>query len=548
MNEPRDRGAVLPLVALVMTTLIAFASIAVDLGFERVARRDMQALADVVALDLSRRLDGRTVSQLSAEIDSTGAVAQSTNRNLGTAGVSRVVTYELGQINGSGRFVALGGGAIPDAVEVTATATVDYFFRPGTGTTTRRAVASRRPQACFSIGSFAVNLSTQKSALLNGMLNDALNLSLVSYTGLATASVSLFDLAAQMGFGSVEQLLAANVTYSNLALATADVLERQGDVANATVLRSIGTSVTALTVSLGNVVSVAPTSDAAAETRVNVLDLIAGSAFLANGTNSLAVPGLTVSVPPSIMNLTTSIHVTQPPQPACGGIGAYAETAQIDLTASGTIVNVPLAIPLVGTVNVQVGPLNLNLATAFAGGTLAAIVCGTLAGTPTLAAPNGIDVSVVTSLLQAGISIPIRVTGNVTLVGLVGLINVDIQATMGASTSRPTATTTATFRMPPDAFDAKKETGSNTVGLSGLGVTTSGLLVTARTLLGLAVSLTPTQIASILTPVTNDIVNPLITSVDNALLGPLTDLFGLNVAGADVFWRSIACRSPNLVG
>jgi uncharacterized membrane protein len=542
VTEPRDRGAVLPLVALVLTTLIAFASFAVDLGFERVARRDMQALADVVALDLSRYLDGRTVAQIQADPVFAATLTASTGRNLDTAGESRTVTYRLGSVNAARVFSPLTGTAVPTAVEVTANAVVDYFFRPGTGDTTRTAVASRNPNACFSIGSFALNLNTQKSALLNGLLNDALNLSVVSYTGLASAQLNLLDLAAQLGVGTVDELATTNVTYGQLALAAAEILERQGDTANATLLRSISTSVGALApVNVGQIVGVAPSSDAALNSTVNVLDLIAGGAFLANGSSALSVPGLSVNVG-GLINLTTAFNIIQGPQSACGRVGAQATTSQVDMSASGNVATVAVPVPALGSVAVQVGPLDLDLDTAAARGTLAAIVCGTLSGSPTAAQPNGIDVSVVTSLLQAGISLPLRITGS-----LAGALSIDIRLTVGANTSDPTTASTASFRMPPDTFDTARETGSGSVGLSGAAITQSGVTVTA-TVLGLPTTLPVATLNTILGAVTSSVVNPLITQLDNALLGPITDLFGLNVAGADVFWRSpINCLSPDLV-
>ncbi len=54
-----DRGAVLPLVAIVLPVLILLTAFAVDLGRQRASRRTMQARADVIALDLARLMDGR---------------------------------------------------------------------------------------------------------------------------------------------------------------------------------------------------------------------------------------------------------------------------------------------------------------------------------------------------------------------------------------------------------------------------------------------------------------------------------------------------------
>ncbi|MFL6156446.1 MAG: pilus assembly protein TadG-related protein, partial [Marmoricola sp.] len=61
-----EQGVVAVVVAIVTCfTLIPIAALAVDIGVQRVARRDAQSVADVVALDLARQLDGRTYAQLS---------------------------------------------------------------------------------------------------------------------------------------------------------------------------------------------------------------------------------------------------------------------------------------------------------------------------------------------------------------------------------------------------------------------------------------------------------------------------------------------------
>ena len=56
-----ESGAVALVVALVtVAVVLPIAAMGVDLGMQRVARRDMQAIADMVALDMSRHLDGQT--------------------------------------------------------------------------------------------------------------------------------------------------------------------------------------------------------------------------------------------------------------------------------------------------------------------------------------------------------------------------------------------------------------------------------------------------------------------------------------------------------
>ena len=67
-QQAEERGAVAVFLAVTVALVVGIGTLAVDLGMQRVVRRDMQALADVAALDLARELDGRTISELAAEL------------------------------------------------------------------------------------------------------------------------------------------------------------------------------------------------------------------------------------------------------------------------------------------------------------------------------------------------------------------------------------------------------------------------------------------------------------------------------------------------
>jgi hypothetical protein len=100
------------------------------------------------------------------------------------------------------------------------------------------------------------------------------------------------------------------------------------------------------------------------------------------------------------------------------------------------------------------------------------------------------------------------------------------------STSPPSNTSVAQIRIPPMAYGDVVETGTGTVGLSGAAVqiTTSGALSGLAALL-----LGPLGgVNFLLGQLTGQVVTPLINALDAALLGPLTQLFGLNIAGADI--------------
>src|SRR5688500_5676316 len=81
----RDRGATLPLVALLLPVLMLMTAFAIDLGRQRSSRRTMQARADIIALDMARLADGRTETEILAgnleQLPADVALIQSAARN-----------------------------------------------------------------------------------------------------------------------------------------------------------------------------------------------------------------------------------------------------------------------------------------------------------------------------------------------------------------------------------------------------------------------------------------------------------------------------------
>jgi len=542
MGRWRDRrsseaGVVAVVVALVTCfVMIPIAALAVDLGVQRVARRDMQAVADVVALDLARQLDGRTWSQLHGHLDEWAE--KSAERN--DSGVARpTVTAVLGTVDPAhydpaapdSYFTPItsDSGGIPSAVRVTAVGRVDFSIHGGSGAVVRTAIASSDSSACFKLGSYALSLSSANSPLLNLLIGDALNVSAVSYTGLANANVSLLGLAAELGVGTTDELLALdNLSLGQLYLAAAHVLQKQGgETADVTLLNNLASlGLGSLPhIRFGDLIALQPGDDAALGASVNLLDLVATSAFIANGTNALAVPNLSVSVP-GLASVTGSLKVIEGPQMACGGVGVTkAHTAQVKLHLTITLEPLNLLnILLLGLITAD-AKVELDVELAPATGTLRKIQCGP-------GQPDGIDVEVASALTQLGLSLPINVK-------LIGIPIVSISG--GVGTTAPAANGTAQIRVPPNTYNSPVSTGTGTI-LPGL--TISDL---HAVLLGV-IDLSPILDAVsdvVLTP----IVNPLLANINNLLLKPLTDLLGINLAGADVFATGPpTCGLSTLVG
>jgi uncharacterized membrane protein len=527
-----ERGIVAVALAIIICfTLVPLAAYAVDIGVQRVARRDVQVVADMVALDLARQLDGRSYSQLQGTLQALANKSAARN-SAGTA--VAVVVPELGKVDESaynpsnpGAYftpITSNAGGIPNAVRVTASTSVDFALHGGSGGVNRTSIAKARASACFDVGSFALNLDSSKSALLNSLIGDSLNLSALSYTGLANANVTLLGLATALGVGSVDGLLGLDITLNQLYLASAQALQKSGgDAADIALLNQLATAnLGALPhIKISDLFDLQSGDNAALSTSINLLDLVSTSAFVANGTNALAIPNLTVGIP-NVTGVTASLKVIEKPQRGCV-FNHVVKTSQVDLSIHVDVVNLNILL-LAATTSIDI---SLNLASADAIMTNA--ICGN---------PEGIDVSVASALSK------LTVTTNVFL-KLLGLTILSVNPTVGSVVSP--ATNLVQFRHPPDAYGTPKSVGSNVIAPSltltdlNNNNTPSGSLPFPLTLSGVL----STVMSTIVTP----IVNPLIANLNTLLIAPLADLLGLKLGGADIYAIDHpTCNNPALAG
>ena len=171
-------------------------------------------------------------------------------------------------------------------------------------------------------------------------VNGTVNLSLVSWQGLATGTIGVTALQTQlanMGFsvGSVSQLLSANMTLAQLYQATATALTLAGDTANASLFNALRIAATSsVQMTLGGLIQVAQGSDTAAlSSSLNLFQLVTGSALLINGTNTLALSNVGITVP-GVTSTALSLKVTELPQTYIGPVGGSVSTGQVELVVT----------------------------------------------------------------------------------------------------------------------------------------------------------------------------------------------------------------------
>ncbi|MEO9324900.1 hypothetical protein ABFT23_15505 [Nocardioides sp. C4-1] len=584
MRRRRDeRGAVALVTALVTSfVLIVVAAITVDLGMQRVARRDMQSLADVVALDLSRELDGRTVAVLTPLLPT--LVERSVARNGDTIGDTPQVTVELGSVSTAGVFSPMTAGT-PTAVRVRAATSIDFAFGVATrGDVSRAAVSTAQAGSCLKLGSYLATVNTDQSALLNpllgGLLGSSLNLSAVSYTGLANANITLAELVdvGGLGVGTADQLLALqNVSVREFFLASARVLDAQGKNTEANLLRSISVAAGTPTIRLGDLINAAPGDTSALTAGFNVLSLVQGAALLSHQGSAVSIPNLSLGLP-GLFTTSASLNVIQAPQVTCGPVGTEFSTAQVSLRLTTRIPAQTISVPALGTsVTIDAFDVSTSFDLGKAIATLTGITCSS-AGVSSLQVALR---SAVIGSINVAANARLRATFTVPLLGgsgLLGSLLTTILSTLGlgsllsppsiildnlVSLSGGSSASTYTRNLTlPIPASYTTPVGSGSGGLIGAvyltPVLSSTLTLRYRPLLSPStvdrtILRTEGLFADVLNPIISQVlstlVNPLVSLLQSRLLMPLTQLLGVQYGGADVWAVPTAtCANPKLVG
>lgn len=234
------------------------------------------------------------------------------------------------------RFQA--GTAAPDALRVVAAQEVPYFILNFMGGERSKLVEARSTAAnpvtggLLSIHSIGTGVARADlnagllNPLLSGLLRSNVNLSLVSYQGLADAKVRLLDIvrADPINLGSVDSLLGARVSLYDFVVATANA--SPDSLVKTTLLNNLlNVNLRDLNLDLGQVLRLQTLDpNSVAQASLSALDLVMLAAQVANGSHAVA---LQTGLP--LVGL--SVKVIEPPQYAIGGLGATARSAQVRL-------------------------------------------------------------------------------------------------------------------------------------------------------------------------------------------------------------------------
>lgn len=530
----RERGAAALVLAVVTAgVIVPLGAFAVDIGMQRVARRDAQAVADTSALDAGRALAGctraggtPTQAQVDACVLSTASASAALER--GDVGTGKSVSARAGYIApgtawtsnlglGCGSATSNGyftypvpSGKTANAVLVVVRNSVSFGLARAMGAdkggVCRSSISTMAPDnTCYKVGSFALGLDTGNSIL--GPLLGVNNVSaqVLSSAGVAAAQVSLLGLATQLGASTTDKLLTIpGLTIGQFLLASIEVLNKTGDTAHAALLQTLYADLGAVVskpMNLAGLLDLGQGDASALDANVRVADLLTGALLVANGTNAVSVPGLNLAVP-GVGTLTAKATIVQPPVIGCNGGVAKAAQVTIDLTGgTGSLVNLVASVSNLS--------LRITLANAWA------------QTDPTVTCTSGSMALKVSNQTLANI----RLTANVTaLLGLIPVATLDT----GAPPTKPSGTFTLTV---PGAYTTPVVTNSGSLGLD--------LTNVSATVLGI-ISLDP-LIA---------LLAPLLNAVTGLVTGTILPVLGISVAGANL-WAvppTPTCGGPKLVG
>ncbi|WP_439893684.1 TadG family pilus assembly protein (plasmid) [Ralstonia sp. 25C] len=545
----RAQGAISVMTAVFVTTIGLAVLVSVDIGNLFYSQRALQRAADLAATAAAQRLDVQNAAQLA--VQQNGLTVDGTNitvvpvPGVWDAASGTAPTYFTPQ-----SWATMTGST--NAVQVTVTQNVPYFFTIGQRTLQATAIGKNTPLVSFSLGSGLVGVN---GGVLNQLLGallgspNPLTLSLVSYQGLASANITVGQLMAQLGVGSVQQLLSTQISVGQFYTA---VLTAAGQQALISAM-PIGATVSGTNIALGDNSGTGGTSgvlallagvgndQAAVNAQLNTLDLLSTAAQVANSKNAaqisvpLSVPGLT--------SVTLNMKIIEPPVIAIGPPGknlagqwrTQAHTAQVRLGLNVSLAGVSLASNLLGPIT---GPLSVPIGVSVAGANAHAVDASCPVPRTNASTDISGSISPLSTCIASGadsVSGALSCGSPATVASVLGLINVTLYEPLSPTAAVPFGSDMPYSGLTISAGQTKRATATGGIFTALLSSTN---LQVGTSVLGLGVSLNVGSITSALGT---------IGGILDSVLAPVLAALGIQLGYADIKVISVGCDAVELV-
>lgn len=381
-----ERGSFAVMAAVWM--LVAIAALGtIDIGNMFFVRRDLQRIADMSAIAGVEQIDDACDQQpMQAAINN--AVANGLKQSTGDTVVPVCGSWDPTNNPEPSYFVAMAAGMSQptqlNAMEVTVTRTVPFFFLGPTRVVSAQSIAKATTVDTFSVSATLASVNpTWLNGMLSALLGTSVNLTLVDYQALASTNIKLGDLAAAVGAGSVNGLTTTSVGVSTLI---GDLQTYVGTVQSGTnnspgyiaqlqsVLPSLG-KIPSVGVTNASVVLANQTNSllqiglgnpqSAANATVNLLDLLMTAAEVGNVAHAVTLSG---SLPLGTSTATNiQLQILNPPSIAVGEAGKLPNgtwRTQASSAEIGLYLNVqtpPVAVSIPGLLGAQLNGISLPL-------------------------------------------------------------------------------------------------------------------------------------------------------------------------------------------
>lgn len=565
----RQHGAVAVLAAIWLSIAIAALG-ALDVGNVYFARRQLQRTADLAAM-----AGVQVISSSGGCATATAAAQQNATANGFSAdGTTTTLNTTCGRWDTSSNTYFGTSGNPLNAVQVTTSQVVPYFFVGPSRTVTATATALASNIDAFSLGTGIATINTQQSALLNailgGLLNTSVSLSVGDVQSLATAHIKLGDLMVALGASTMQGLLATTVSYQNLMVAMVKALQAGGDTVDAAILQTLAVAIPGgQNITVGDGGASAPgllalglaNPNAATTATINAFDALLVAAQIAQRS-----PDGTVGNAPAI-NVTAglagvasiSLQIVNPPALAVGEGGT---TTVNGVTTARTMARTAVAN---ATINLQnpLPPLNLGVAAI---SVLSSPLVVTLALAPGTATLSSVDCESIKAATNATIQVSpsiasICLAGNASCSGTVNLASISVAGVnlanvilhrIGPMWPGPGTITPLVFNGSSGSFDSTLSANSNAIGSDGAVLTTQ-LLAALPGALDVSVFNNSFDLSSLTSPILSLVgstLTPLLQPVFGLLdtiVVPTLSLLGVQVGTATVHNMSLTCGVSQLV-
>ncbi|WP_260463979.1 TadG family pilus assembly protein [Burkholderia sp. Bp8963] len=582
--RPRDRrrmggqrGAVAVLAAVWVLLAVVVLG-AIDIGNLFFQRRDLQRIADMSALAAAQRMDDKcaqptTTATQNASANGFDPQASGNSMSI-VCGRWDVAAFPNPPYFGS-------ASSQLNAVQVTLSKPVPFFFLGPKRTVTATSIGKEVNPDSFTLGTSLVTLQGGLvNNVLGALLGANLNLSAVSYQGLATTQIALKDLVVAANVGTVDQLANVSVTAGGFAqllvtaLSKTQVANVNAGVATSALQAIAKVAVGTTTV---NVLSNGSTpgvlavglanKQAAADARVTLLDALMVAAEVA----AAGQPAVNVNtgVNLGLVNATLQVQIIKPPVLAVGEGGIDPTTGTWRTQASTAQVRLYLNADL-GTTNITIlnllglGWLNTFLNKIVSADVHLPIYLEVAPGTawlvstncaPTQAASRAV-VGVQTGVanlcigdtppnMSAQQPFSCTVPATILSASVLGTTAVQVKANLALPASVPSSSSaTLTFNGVAGDSDDYQTTNANAVG-SVLTNALSGVANSLASTNGLALYIggASVQLGTMLDPLISVLTGalaPLLSALDQIIV-PLLNLLGAQVGVSTVHNQALTC-------